>query len=54
MSSFYFLFLFCSGSTANGVAGLDSMHFNHEGKAVCQAVDRMAEQVQEGSDGDRE
>ena len=43
-----------SGSTASGVAELDSMKYNHEAKAACRAVEKMAEEIQEELSEDKE
>lgn len=35
------------GSTAAGVKDLDSMKYNSDGKAICSAVESVAEKAQE-------
>ena len=42
------------GSTAAGVKDLDSMKYNSEGKAICSAVESMAEKAQEDMGEDKE
>ena len=42
------------GSTAAGVKDLDSMKYNSEGKAICSAVESMAEKAQEEMEQDKE
>lgn len=42
------------GSTAAGVQDLDSMKYNSDGKAICSAVESMAEKAQEEMGKDKE
>ena len=42
------------GSTAAGVKDLDSMKYNSDGKAICSAVESMAEKAQEEMGEDKE
>ena len=38
-----------TGSAAAGTKELDSMKYNSEGRAICSAVESMAEEVQEAT-----
>lgn len=46
--------MLCAGSTAAGVKDLDSMKYNSEGKAICSAVESVAEKAQEEMGEDTE
>ena len=49
------LIKFCHvGSTAAGVKDLDSMKYNSDGKAICSAVESVAEKAQEEMGEDKE